>query len=126
MIPSWEKFCHCYTEQAIWAVRLAVSALRARGIKSADALRDVAPDLGISERRARSLFYREEGRIVLADEWHALRVRAAALCRREANRLRLRAEQLDAQADALEGAHPSLWGENEWRGGYDSEQRRAA
>lgn len=111
MSKSWKKRHQQYTEEATEAIRLVVAALRCRGLKSPDALRAVATHPPITERRVRTLFYRDGEPIVLADEWHALRVRAAALLRREANAMRLKASQYEAQAEALECAQPSLWGE---------------
>lgn len=117
MRMSWKKLHQeSYTKPAMEVVRVVVGALRARGMKTPAAVRNVAPELGITERRVCSLFYRDGDPIVLADEWHALRVRAAAMLRREVDQLRFVAERYEAQADALESAQSSLWGETPCRG----------
>jgi hypothetical protein len=125
---SWKSRWHSHTESAIGAIRLVVSAYRARGLKGEDSLREAAIALDATPRRMRCLFYRDGAPIVLSDEWNRLRFRAAAALRREADELRQRADYYDSQADALEGAQASLWG-NEWgssHAGSGSRRRRVA
>jgi hypothetical protein len=122
---SWKKSCHSHSESAIAAVRAVVAAFRGRGLKSEDSLQRAAVALDATPRRMRALFYRDGIPIVLADEWDRLRLRAAAVLRREADELRQRADYYDAQADALEGAQLSLWG-NEWGSSKTESRRRLA
>jgi hypothetical protein len=124
-VKSWKSRCHSHTESAIAAVRAVVAAYRGRGLKSEDSLQQAAAALDATPRRMRCLFYRDGIPIVLTDEWDRLRFRAAAVLRREADELRQRADYYDAQADALEGAQGSLWG-NEWSGSNSDSRRRLA
>jgi hypothetical protein len=86
-------------------VRKLVAARRRWGIPGAMAIADVAPELGISPWRVETLFYRYRMclmRPVLLAEWNRLRIRGALMLRQEAARLRRFADELDAEADALE------------------------
>lgn len=120
MKHSWKFLLPAHTESAIDAVRLVVAALRTRGLKSEHAIQTAAPSLGVSAKRVRTLFYRDGTPIVLADEWDALRVRAAAVLRREADKLRQKAAEYEAQADQLDRAQLSLWETNECQYGAGS------
>jgi AraC-like DNA-binding protein len=91
-----------HTENAIAVVRDIIAALRRRGLKSEHALVDLARDLGIARKRVRTLFYRDGEPVVLSEEWHSLRLKAAALLRREAAEQRRRADETDARAYELE------------------------
>lgn len=85
---SWKRNYQSYTEVAIETVRECVKVLRSRGAKTDVALRDLAPVLGTSDRRPRTLFNHDGDPIVLKNEWMQLRYRAGLLFLDEAKRLR--------------------------------------
>jgi hypothetical protein len=90
-------------ELAIPLVRKLVGARRRWGLDRFQALAEVGPELGISPWRCQTLYYRLAGlRPVLFAEWNRLRERGALMLRQEAARLRRFADELDAEADALE------------------------
>jgi hypothetical protein len=90
-------------EFAIPLVRKLVGARRRYGIAWDASFTDAGLELGISPWRCRTLYYRLAGiRPVLFAEWNRLRERGALMLRQEAARLRRFADELDAEADALE------------------------
>lgn len=114
---SWRKTSHSYAESAISLVRECVAVLRSRGLKTDAALQDLPSIIDTTPRRVRSLFHREEGRIVLKNEWLSLRYRAGLFFLNEAARLRELADKYDERGSQLVSGQ----GEFDW-----SEQKRAA
>ena len=85
-------------------VRLIINARRQAGAKSHIALADVAGELGITRDRAWKLYYGYSNRHISGverAEWLTVRERAAAILIREADELRRRAAQLEAEAQSV-------------------------
>ena len=85
---SWQKKHHSYTEDAIELIRECVSVLRGSGLKTDAALQDMPALFETTPRRIRSLFHREDERIVLKNEWMSLRYRGGLFFLNNAARLR--------------------------------------
>lgn len=102
MTFAWKKTSHSYSEPASHVVRHLARSLRSRGTKARDALTDLGPALGITPRRARTLFYADGEPVVLVDEWTRIRAAAAGMLRREAELLRESAAEQEARAIELE------------------------
>jgi hypothetical protein len=115
-------------ESAIEAVRLGVAAYREGGKKTPHALDLIAPDLGISRRRANALCFREPRVAVTSDERHRIRMGLVRALRRIADYLRDRADHWDAVADAQELSEKQLVlrGLGEWPSGNVGLQKHAA
>lgn len=121
---SRQKVNRLYREYASEAVRWIVTAARWRGLRSDQAIADAAADLGLSKRRAWALFYGNGEPSVLAEQWDQIRIRAAAALRREAMKLRMRADQHEARADELDRRQLTLFD----RGGpwlFDAKEQQA-
>ena len=85
-------------------VRLVIGARRRAGAKSSVALADVAGELGITRDRAWKLYYSYGDRRISdveREEWLMVRARAAVILMREADELRRRAAQLEAEAQSV-------------------------
>lgn len=105
---SWSKSLQRETlencvEEAITVIRRLVTVYRSHGLKTPDALDDVADGLGddISRRRVRTLFHRDGVPVVSQGELHRLRCRAARLLALEAERARVAAREFEREAAAL-------------------------
>lgn len=98
---SWKALYQSNAEIAIETVRRCVTVLRSRGLKTDTALSDLAPILGTTNRRMRTLFHRDGIPVVLQNEWASLRYRAGLFFLNEAARLRLLADEYEAKGEAL-------------------------
>lgn len=114
---SWKSSYQPSTEIAMETVRKCVAVLRSRGSKTDTALRDLAPTLGTTHRRIRTLFHRDGFPVVLKNEWLSLRYRAGLFFLNEAQRLRKLADEYEEAgenlvADQLEFSWETSWAEN--------------
>jgi hypothetical protein len=98
---SWKTSFQSNAETAIEVVRQCVSVLRSRGLKTDSALRDLAPELGVTHRRIRTLFHRDGIPVVLKNEWMQLRYRAGLFFLNEASRLRELADDHEERGNNL-------------------------
>jgi hypothetical protein len=109
---SWSKKSTSFTEPAVELVRQCVAAFRARGVETKRALPDLAPELAMSGRRVRCLFYRDGAPVVLKNEWMSLRYRAGLFLLNEAERLRQLADEYEERGNNLvSGQMEFLWNE---------------
>jgi hypothetical protein len=114
---SWKHKSTNYTEVAIETVRQCIAAMRAGGQETKNAIVDIAPTLGVSRRRIRSLFYRDGFPIVLKNEWLSMRYRAGLFFLNEAQRLRTLADHYETAgenlvAEQLQFSWETKWSEN--------------
>jgi hypothetical protein len=119
---SWKASYQSYAEVAIEVVRECASVLRSRGLKTDTALRDLAPELGITHRRVRTLFHRDGIPVVLKNEWMQLRYRAGLLFLNEAERLRNLADRYEEKGNDLVSGQMEL----PWEITTNTSQRRCA
>jgi hypothetical protein len=98
---TWKQLSTNYTEEAIGVVRDCIALMRATGTGTKAALLDAAPALGVSERRIRSLFYRDRSPVVLRNEWFSMRYRAGLVFLNGAAELRALADRVEARGDEL-------------------------
>lgn len=130
MKKSWGDAPQKYRERAIDIVRRNVALYRWTGEKTPAALTTMAPILGITHRRARTLFERDGEPLILADELRRIMTGSINLRRLLATRLRAKADQLDRECEelALQNRQLSLWEDAGCRGsgGGALPQRRAA
>jgi hypothetical protein len=97
---SWKSSYQSNTEIAMETVRHCVNLLT-KGRKTDTALRDLAPVLGISHRRIRTLYHRDGVPVVLNGEWLSLRYRAGLFFLNEAQRFRALGDKCEAYGEDL-------------------------
>lgn len=98
---SWKQKSTNFTEEAVALLRDCVSVERATGTPTKNAIPDLAPTLGLTTRRARSLFYRDGFPVVLKGEWLSLRYRAGLFLLNKAARLRQLADKYEEAGETL-------------------------
>jgi hypothetical protein len=95
------KPCHSDAECVISDVRDCVAEYRWRGVNTVSALAMIAEHCGVTTRRVRALFYRDQPVLVGVAERERLALRFAALLLHIADELRQRAADCDAKAEAI-------------------------
>lgn len=108
MFESRSKSLH-NRELAREALYKCVRQHRAQGLKTAAALEHVAPIVGITGRKARSLFFNENIGPMSDAERHGIRMGVVRAGRRLAAQLRELADQIDAEATTEEQSEGALW-----------------
>lgn len=100
---SWKKACRSYNEVASDLVRKCVATLRRSGVRTTGkALVELADELQVSHRRARSLFYQDGTPSITDSEWTAMRRHACIFfLNMEEKHLRL-AEKCKAEHQSCE------------------------
>src|SRR4051794_40693137 len=98
---SWNKAFQHHTGEAIELVMDCVAVLRARGVKTPDALRDLSDIMRTSPRRMRTLFHRDGSPVVLKHEWMSLRYRAGLFFLNESVRLHALANKYEERGNEL-------------------------
>lgn len=120
---SCQKSRQPYTEQAITLVRDMVAVLRRRGMKTEFALKDLPGLVDSTQSRMKTLFYGENDRLVLRNEWMNLRHKAGLFFLNEACRLHSLAEKYEARGQELVTEQKEFpWNQQN----VGSPQRRAA
>lgn len=125
---SWNKPFQSYDEIAIETVRKCVSLITG-STKTDTALRDLAPTLGITHRRMRTLYHRDGTPTVRFHEWMALRFRAGLFYLNWAKDLRALADKCDRIGDDLVSTQLEFSWEAEWNandGSLRPQQQRCA
>lgn len=121
---SWKENSTNFTEAAIELVRDCVATMRATGARPAasgsraiaetkNALPAIADALGLSQRRAKCLFYRDGFPVVLKNEWMNLRFKAGLFFLNNAVKLRDLADECEARGeDLVSGQQEFTWAEH--------------
>lgn len=119
---SWKASHQSNAEIAIEYIRDCVALFRSRGAKTDTALRDLAPELGITHRRVRTLFHRDGVPVVLKNEWMQIRHRVGLLFLNEAERLRELADRYEEKGNDLVSGQMEF----QWETHANGSQRRCA
>lgn len=119
---AWSKSYPSNAESAIELVRRCVAAARSWGTKTDVALHDLAPALGTTPRRIRTLFHRDREPVVLKNEWLSLRYRAGLFFLNNAVRLRELADEHEEIGNNLVSGQQEF----KWEERTNATQRHAA
>lgn len=121
---SWRTSFQSNHESAMELIRTCVALLRSRGMKSDAAMQDLAPILGTTYRRIRTLFHRDGDPVVLKHEWLSLRYRVGLFFLNEAARLRATADEIEAAGNELVAEQMEFRLETECSGKFHTQERR--